>query len=1014
MAKGQEFFGHRAQAAQLAVRLHRHFALDSPADASLVIGVFGEWGSGKSNLLQLVHESFGLEDGADGDEKGGRPHPVIVVAFNPWRYEKEEHLLVPLLKTVELEIERHIRDNETFWKKLGLLEHLKEGGRFAGVSALAFMGAFKGKFTLVKDVVDLEFDPEKFIKGVSEGAKQKEIQKPALDRLESYYFEFERRLQEYTTGDKAFRLLFLVDDLDRCLPEKAVEMLESIKLFLDVEGCAFVLALDDEVVERGIIHRYRDYIFQGNGQSVNEKSLAQLPITGPEYLEKIIHLPFRLPQPSRTEIRRFLQVRFPELFETTSLEPLLESDGEGGKHIGRMATERGDSRQGGDLLKLFVNHIPPVPRKQIRTAELILLLLDMAKARNCGGRIKPLPLAKLTLLQLFAPDLYRFGRRRYRGFMRTLQEWSGHPCWGQRSFIQQLKEENKPDKQNGDNSANESQQVEARNFDRFYAPLIEALEVCADNRSGFEPFHFIKENQLTDEELRELHLYFSFVDEGLLSSEERQTQNDETESQPVAELVNQEEFLDLLFSQSEGSWQSALQVPELEGRVLDDRTFELVAERLDHSDFQHLAQNDSWLRALVPYLGLSHFSRLAELADNFTRPCIENPPGQPTEEETQALFSAAQLRAVMRPEQQALLETSTTAIRSWLTCVLEANWLEVEQRAKAGRILSDLGDLRPGVTVKHDNGQPLYRQHGPKRHSIPDIDWQEIEEGEFTMGSKGDEGYDDEKPAHEVSVPRFFISRYPVTNAQYRCFIDAGIYQDEVFWNKLPEAAGLWLAGGAADEKLLASIKDKDRRKQYRDWLKKDTERFQPRFWDDRKWGLDNHPVVGVSWFEALAYSVWLNGMRTDLVPADGVDDLKIRLPREEEWEYAARGPQGLRYAWGGEPDAGKGNYDETKLGRTSAVGMFPAGEAFGLQDMSGNVWEWTSGRWGEDLSEPKFTYKQWEEQKAQRNLPEPVEFRMIRGGSWYFTADFLRCAIRSGGHPDIRGNVLGFRVVLG
>ncbi len=339
--------------------------------------------------------------------------------------------------------------------------------------------------------------------------------------------------------------------------------------------------------------------------------------------------------------------------------------------------------------------------------------------------------------------------------------------------------------------------------------------------------------------------------------------------------------------------------------------------------------------------------------------------------------------------------------------------LSTTLRAEAGQLLSDLGDPRPGVTVKHDNGQPLYRQHGPKRHAIPDIDWQEIEEGEFTMGSKGDEGYDDEKPDHKVAVPRFFISRYLVTNAQYRCFIDAGIYQDEAFWNELPEAAGLRLAGGAADEKLLASIKDKDRRKQYRDWLKKDTERFQPRFWDDRKWGLDNHPVVGVSLFEALAYSVWLNGMRTDLVPADGVDDLKIRLPGRRSGSMRRVVPRGCAT-----PGAVSRTQGRVIMMRRSWV----APRRWGC---SPPVRRWAAGyEWkrlgvdlwalGEDLSEPKFTYKQWEEQKAQRNLPEPVEFRMIRGGSWNYTSDFLRCAFRFRVLPDIRDFNLGFRVVLG
>lgn len=307
MAAGREFFGHKPLAGQIAHRLRQHFTQGSKVGASLVVGVFGEWGSGKSNLLQLVHDDFNRQQQADN------PLPVIVVPFNPWRYEKEEHLLVPLIKNIQLEIEHHVRDHEDFWKKLKLLDKLKTGARFMGVSALAFLQAFKGKYTVAG--ADIEFEPEKFIQGIKDGMKLEDLPRSALDSLESYYFEFEHRLRDYTAGDKAFRLLFLIDDLDRCLPEKAVEMLESIKLFLDVEGCAFVLALDDEVVERGIIHRYRDYIFQGNGQRLDDKSLAQLPITGPEYLEKIIHLPFRLPQPSRVEIRQFLRNTYPELFD---------------------------------------------------------------------------------------------------------------------------------------------------------------------------------------------------------------------------------------------------------------------------------------------------------------------------------------------------------------------------------------------------------------------------------------------------------------------------------------------------------------------------------------------------------------------------------------------------------------------------------------------------------------------------------------------------------------------------
>ena len=117
--------------------------------------------------------------------------------------------------------------------------------------------------------------------------------------------------------------LFLIDDIDRCLSDKAVEMLEAIKLFLDIPGCAFVLALDDEVVERGIAHRYRDYLdltdraAESIAYSLKPEryedyrrrySSARLPpITGHDYLEKIVQLSFRLPRWSKEEMREFLR-----------------------------------------------------------------------------------------------------------------------------------------------------------------------------------------------------------------------------------------------------------------------------------------------------------------------------------------------------------------------------------------------------------------------------------------------------------------------------------------------------------------------------------------------------------------------------------------------------------------------------------------------------------------------------------------------------------------------------------
>jgi len=209
----------------------------------------------------------------------------------------------------------------------------------------------------------------------------------------------------------------------------------------------------------------------------------------------------------------------------------------------------------------------------------------------------------------------------------------------------------------------------------------------------------------------------------------------------------------------------------------------------------------------------------------------------------------------------------------------------------------------------------------------------EIPAGKYYVG--------DEKRRVSIADP-FWLSKYPVTNSQYAVFIQDGGYSRQEFWS----AEGWqWIKG----ESVTA-----------------------PAYWRNSEFNAPNQPVVCVSWWEAEAFCRWAGGS----------------LPTEEQWEAAARGPQGFVYPWGDEWESGICN-SEVILGRTSVVGIFPHGSSpFGLADMAGNVWEWCADAWA-------------------------ATHRVSRGGSWARGAGSCRSAYRLGwSGPARRHEDRGFRVV--
>ncbi len=230
-----------------------------------------------------------------------------------------------------------------------------------------------------------------------------------------------------------------------------------------------------------------------------------------------------------------------------------------------------------------------------------------------------------------------------------------------------------------------------------------------------------------------------------------------------------------------------------------------------------------------------------------------------------------------------------------------------------------------------------------------------------------------EVPQHEVTLSAYAIARYPVTNAEFRRFIEDSGYTVRDYWTETG-------------------------------WQQKEKEGWtQPRFWDDGQWNDPSQPVVGVSWYEAVAYCNWLSAKTKRA----------YRLPTEAEWEKAARSTDGRRYPWGNTWDAARCNNKESGLGKTTPVGQYPDGDSpYGVSEMVGQVWEWCSSKYGGAGAKPKFGYP-YKPDKEREDL-ESDDTRILRGGSWYSgnPAGVCRCSFRNWDLPGGWNGIWGFRFV--
>jgi iron(II)-dependent oxidoreductase len=282
-----------------------------------------------------------------------------------------------------------------------------------------------------------------------------------------------------------------------------------------------------------------------------------------------------------------------------------------------------------------------------------------------------------------------------------------------------------------------------------------------------------------------------------------------------------------------------------------------------------------------------------------------------------------------------------------------------EEESSTTHLVTDLTDLRDVTDRRKKKEGRLIADYQLPITDSPAI---EIPGGEFYMGSDAAEALDNERSRHLCYLEAYSIDRYPVTCGQYRDFMESGGYQNPDWWS----ADGWkWLECAQVD---------------------------RPLYWSENP-AFNNHPVCGVSWYEAEAYCNFIGK----------------RLPSEAEWEKAASldaTNQIYRiYPWGEEPPNGSLCNHGNNIANTSPVDAFPKGaSAAGCYDMLGNVWEWTASTFDAYPGFESYPYRGYSQ------VYFDGEHRVLKGGSWATFPQALRSTFRNWYYPGVRQIIAGFR----
>ncbi len=888
--------------------------------APFTVGIFAEWGQGKSSAMRLMQQQLEAQS-----------KEVCCVWFYPWKYHTREEVWQGLVLTLVRAVQQHSSLGAEWRRKksavkLALVEVLWG-------NLLKLLGIGKAD-AVIKAVIKEPWSPEQLHKFEN-----------LLDDLLGHLHD----TQSKPLGNNAV-LVLMVDDLDRCLPESAAAVLEALKLVLNRPRLITVLGIAELEVERALNSLY------AHQQEASGKPLRD--DWGQDYLRKIIQLPYYLPRPSSSEFSHFVE------------QSLLRS--------GIAAAVPNYERWAPVLAEVCNHNLREVKRFVNRFVidwgkaaanRRMLEKRDMETAQKAGTEIRQrTPLNETTVLFMMAADVTE------RGFLQA-------PRSRLQLFI---------DYQNHFLSEADGDEREPGEGYWVSTSLRRLFQDCMQGEPPLIPRF---------ETIAEINPYLQFgrEEEEVLVAQPEASQStagpqqaavveSPLDSDDVADNMSVDEAIKPK-SKAKSKFRTGQRKKAVSGRIklglkaldelLSAEDFDGAYKQLKELTSQgHSVQN----RQALPEI----FSRLNDWAAL-----------------TKDYGAAVELWQVMRSRYEHWME------RDWQPRSAEDNpgdpiliprlmSLQAELHQRLQRLVMDdphskqaeqqrgwvlaLSDSRAGIALNTSTG-------------LPELSWVAIEGNEALnlgtrLGTVPDKQASDSEQwpkGKTIQVQAFWMAAYPVTVAQYRAFVDDGGYQQEEHWSK----AGLA-------------------------WLKEES-RQAPAYWDDVKWTADNLPVVGVSWYEAVAYCQWLNAKM------DGqLGQYEIRLPTEAEWEWAARGARGD--IWPAGNDWQPCNTEEAGLQRSTPVGGFPQAAravntdgmtnhwmppgqaAEHIYDQAGNVWEWCLTKWQNEYSDA------WQAGEWSEGYLSGDDLRILRGGSWRHDASWCRGAARDGDDPRGRSYGGGFR----